>query len=252
MQVIVFEFYDTKKHLSLAVANSQITCFRCKFLAPSIAPTTSPLKLGPWSMTCESRKFNFSLLFGLITFLPSLMKWSHSLAFLYPGDAPSHQVNGGELFTDGELAWWILLTPCIGHLFVWWPSIIQVSPVRVTALIFHIVTISNWDQIKESSTNWAICPEQSKTWNKKPEMSKNIQSILTNMRENVFIAMNSENIQSIVTNMRENVFIATNNKTWQPLTRKEGDGARLQRSPPPLLVSLQLEVLRKQKQYQNL
>ena len=42
------------------------------------------------------------------------------------------------------------------------------SPVRVTALMFHIVTISNWDQIKESSPNWAIHPEQSKigtaTW----------------------------------------------------------------------------------------
>ena len=143
----------------------------------------------------------------------------------------------------------------IGHLFVWWPSIIQAStrqvrqmskrvgdktrqwsdlgggiiidlifsPVRVTALMFHIVTISNWDQIKESSTNWAIHPEQSKNWKQKPEM-------------------NSENIQSIVINMQENVFIATNKKTWQTQTRKEGDGARLQHSPPPLLVSLQHQV----------
>ena len=67
------------------------------------------------------------------------------------------------------------------------------------------------------------------TWNEKPEMK-------------------SKNIQSIVTNMRENLFIATNKKTWQTQTRKEGDGARLQCSPPLLLVSLQLEVLRKQKQ----
>ena len=72
------------------------------------------------------------------------------------------------------------------------------------------------------------------------------------MQEIVFIAMNSENIQSIVTNMRENVFIATNKKTWQTQTRKEGDGARLQCSPPLLFVSLQHEVLRKQKQHQNL
>ena len=69
--------------------------------------------------------------------------------------------------------------------------------------------------------------------------SKNIQSIVTNMQEIVFIAMNSENIQSIVTNMRESVFIATNKKTWQAQTRKEGDGARLQFSLPPRLVSLQ-------------
>ena len=59
------------------------------------------------------------------------------------------------------------------------------------------------------------------------------------MVENVLIAMNSENIQSIVTNMRESVFIATNKKTWQAQSRKEGDGARLQCSPPPRLVSLQ-------------
>ena len=62
------------------------------------------------------------------------------------------------------------------------------------------------------------------------------------MQEIVLIAMKSENIQSIVINMRENVFIATNKKTWQRQTRKEGDGARLQRSPPPLLVSLQHQV----------
>ena len=261
MQVFILDFMPLKSIYALLsqICISLAFCVDITTSLLSIAPTTSASsasKLGPWSMTCESRKLNFLssswadnlfALFDEMKPLPRLPQtwwcpqppsqggrrrtfhgwWAGLMAapnsntplvtILFHDDHPSFKSQQHNC--DNERVSWLkdlALGRRIDIEFIF-------SPVRVKKLIFHIVTISNWDQIKESSTNWAIHPEQSKNWKQKPEM-------------------NSENIQSIVINMQENVFIATNKKTWQTQTRKEGDGARLQCSPPTLLVSLQHQV----------